>query len=128
MMLEAAAAKRWSVALADVAANNHEVVHKPSGKKLDYGELAADAGAMGVPATDKLRLKDPSQFRYIGKEGTNIVDGFDITTGRAKYGQDVRLPGMKYAVIARPPVLGGKVVSFDYSEAMKVPGFFKVVQ
>ena len=48
---------------------------------------------MGVPAADKLRLKDPAQFRYIGKEGTNIVDGFDITTGRAKYGQDVRLPG-----------------------------------
>ncbi len=128
MMLEAAAAKRWGVASSEVTADNHEVVHKPSGKKLGYGELAADASAMDVPATDKLRLKDPSQFRYIGKEGTNIVDGFDITTGRAKYGQDVHLPGMKYAVIARPPVLGGKVVSFDYSEAMKVPGFYKVVQ
>jgi isoquinoline 1-oxidoreductase subunit beta len=128
MMLEAAAAKRWNVAVSEVGASNHEVVHKPSGKKLGYGELAADASAMDVPAADKLRLKDPAQFRYIGKEGTNIVDGFDITTGRAKYGQDVRLPGMKYAVIARPPVMGGKVVSFDYSDAMKVPGFFKVVQ
>ena len=128
MMLEAAAAKRWGVALSEVEANNHEVVHKPSGKKLGYGDLAADAGKLDVPADDKLRLKDPAQFRYIGKEGTNIVDGFDITTGRAKYGQDVRLPGMKYAVIARPPVMGGKVVSFDHSEAMKVPGFFKVVR
>ena len=62
---------------------------------------------------DSLRLKDPSQFRYIGKEGTNIVDGFDITTGRAIYGQDVRLPGQKYAVVARPPVMGGKVASYD---------------
>ncbi len=84
MMLEEAAAKRWGVALSEVEANNHEVVHKPSGKKLGYGELAAEASAMDVPATGKLRLKNPSQFRYIGKEGINIVDGFDITTGRAK--------------------------------------------
>src|SRR5260370_3065141 len=106
MMLEAAAAKRWGVPGSDVEAKNHEVVQKSTGKKLGYGELAADASKMDVPATDSLRLKDPSQFRYIGKEGTNIVDGFDITTGRAKYGQDIRLPGTKYAVIARPPVLG----------------------
>ena len=128
MMLEEAAAKRWGVPVSDVEAKNHEVVQKSTGKKLGYGELAADAGKIDVPATDSLRLKDPSKFRYIGKEGTNIVDGFDITTGRAKYGQDVRLPGMKYAVIARPPVMGGKVVSFDFTDAMKVPGFFKVVQ
>ena len=128
MMLEEAAAKRWGVPVSDVEAKNHEVVQKSTGKKLGYGELAADASKIDVPATDSLRLKDPSQFRYIGKEGTNIVDGFDITTGRAKYGQDVRLPGMKYAVIARPPVMGGKVASFDFTDAMKVPGFFKVVQ
>ncbi len=128
MMLEEAAAKRWGVPVSGVEAKNHEVVQKSTGKKLGYGALAADAGKIDVPATDSLRLKDPSKFRYIGKEGTNIVDGFDITTGRAKYGQDVRLPGMKYAVIARPPVMGGKVVSFDFTDAMKVPGFFKVVQ
>ena len=102
MMLEEAAAKRWGVAVSDVEAKNHEVIQKSTGKKLGYGELAADASTMGVPATSarkngpdagSLRLKDPSQFRYIGKEGTNIVDGFDITTGRAKYGQDIRLPG-----------------------------------
>ncbi|HEY1585850.1 MAG TPA: molybdopterin cofactor-binding domain-containing protein, partial [Polyangia bacterium] len=128
MMLEAAAAKRWGVAVADVEARNHEVVDKASGKTLGYGELAADASAMPVPATDTLKLKDPAQFRYIGKEGINIVDAFDITTGRAIYGQDVRLPGMKYAVIARPPVMGGKVVSYDASEAQKVAGFVKIVE
>ena len=73
-------------------------------------------------------LKDPSQFRYIGKEGTNIVDGFNITTGRATYGQDVRLPGQKYAVIARPPVMGGKVASYDATEAKKVPGVVQIVE
>ena len=83
---------------------------------------------LDVPATDSLRLKDPSQFRYIGKEGTNIVDGFDITTGRATYGQDVRLPGQKYAVVARPPVMGGKVASYDATETKKVPGVVQIVE
>ena len=128
MMLEEAAAKRWGVPVSDVEAKNHEVVQKSTGKKLGYGELAEDASKLAVPATDSLRLKDPSQFRYIGKEGTNIVDGFDITTGRAKYGQDVWLPGQKYAVIARPPVLGGKVVSYDAAEAKKVPGVVQIVE
>ena len=128
MMLEEAAAKRWGVPVSDVEAKNHEVVQKSTGKKLGYGELAADASKLDVPATDSLRLKDPSQFRYIGKEGTNIVDGFDITTGRAIYGQDVHLPGQKYAVIARPPVMGGKVASYDATETKKVPGFVQIVE
>src|SRR6202167_3839333 len=124
MMLEQAAAKRWGVPVSDVGAKNHEVIQKSTGKKLGYGDLAADASTMGVPANVSqekmgsatpvsLRLKDPSEFRYIGKEGTNIVDGFDITTGRAKYGQDIRLPGTKYAVVARPPVMGGRLASYD---------------
>ena len=139
MMLEAAAAKRWGVPVADVEAKNHEVIQKSTGKKLGYGDLAADASTMGVPANVSqekmgsatpvsLRLKDPSEFRYIGKEGTNIVDGFDITTGRAKYGQDIRLPGTKYAVVARPPVMGGKVASYDATDAKKVPGFVQIVE
>jgi isoquinoline 1-oxidoreductase subunit beta len=139
MMLEAAAAKRWGVDVADVEAQNHEVIQKSTGKKLGYGELAADASTMGVPSNVSveksgaptpvsLPLKDPSKFRYIGKEGTNIVDGFAITTGRAIYGQDVRLPGQKYAVIARPAVMGGKVASFDATDAKKVPGVVQIVE
>ena len=128
MMLEEAAAKQWGVPVSDVEAKNHEVVQKSTGKKLGYGELAAAAAKLDVPATDSLRLKDPSQFRYIGKEGTNIVDGFNITTGRAIYGQDVRLPGQKYAVIARPPVMGGKVTSYDVTETKKVPGVVQIVE
>jgi isoquinoline 1-oxidoreductase subunit beta len=128
MMLEEAAAKRWDVPVSDVEAKNHEVVQKSTGKKLGYGDLAADASTLDVPATGSLRLKDPSQFRFIGKEGTNIVDAFDITTGRAIYGQDVRLPGQKYAVIARPPVMGGKVASYDATETRKLPGFVEIVE
>ena len=128
MMLEQAAADRWGVPVSEVEARNHEVVQKSTGKTLGFGDLAEEAGKLEVPAADKLQLKDPSKFRYIGKEGINIVDAFDITTGRAKYGQDVHLPGMKYAVIARPPVMGGKVASYDASETRKVPGFVQIVE
>ena len=81
-----------------------------------------------MPAHDKVKLKEPSAFRYIGKGNVTIVDLFDITTGKAIYGQDVMLPGMKFAVVARPPVVGGKVASFDASATMKVPGVEKVVK
>ena len=127
MMLEAAAAKRWNVAASEVEAQNHEIMHKPSGRKLGYGDVASDAAALPVPARDKLKLKDPSQFRYIGKGQIPIVDIVDMTTGRGMYGIDTRLPGMLYAVVARPPVYGGKVKSFDGAEAMKIPGVVKLV-
>jgi isoquinoline 1-oxidoreductase beta subunit len=126
-MLEAAAAKKWGVDVSEVETQVHEVVHKPSGRKLGFGELAADAAAQPVPADDKIKLKDASAFRYIGKGNVRPTDQVDITTGHATYGQDVVLPGMKFAVIARPPVLGGKVATLDSSAAMKVPGVEKIV-
>ncbi len=107
-MLEAAAAKRWNVPVSEVKAANHEVVHVGTGQKLGYGDLADDAAAQPVPDVATLRLKDPKDFRYMGKGQVGIVDLHDITTGKAMYGIDTRLPGMKYAVIARPPVTGGK--------------------
>jgi isoquinoline 1-oxidoreductase beta subunit len=127
-MLEAAAAKKWGVPVSEVKAVNHEVVHASSGRRLGFGELAADAAAQPVPALDTLKLKDPKDYRYIGKGAVSIVDLRDITTGKAQYGADVRLPGMKYAVIARPPVVGGKVVSFDGADALKVSGVEKVIE
>jgi isoquinoline 1-oxidoreductase subunit beta len=127
-MLEAAAAKRWGVPVSQVKAVNHEVVHSASGRRLGFGELAADAAAQPVPDIAGLKLKDPKDFRYIGKGQVSIVDLRDITTGTAQYGGDVRLPGMKYAVIARPPVVGGKIVSFDPADALKVSGVEKVIE
>jgi isoquinoline 1-oxidoreductase subunit beta len=126
-MLEIAAAKHWGVDPNEVVARFHEVVHTPSGKKIGYGDVAEVAAGLAVPGPDTLNLKDPSAFRYIGKGNVTIVDLFDITTGKATYGQDVRLPGMLYAVVARPPVVLGKVASFDASAAMNVPGVVKVV-
>ena len=126
-MLETAAAQRWSVPVGEVQAQNHEVIHKPSGRKLGYGELAAAASALPTPPADQIKLKDQSAFRYLGKGNVQIVDLFDITTGRAVYGIDTKLPGLKYAVIARPPVMGGKLASFDGTAALKVPGVEKIV-
>ena len=127
-MLEQAAAKRWGVPASELKAVNHEIVHEASGRKIGFGELAADAAKEPVPALDSLKLKDPSTFRYLGKGTVSIVDLRDITMGKAHYGSDTRLPGMKYAVIARPPVTGGKLKSFDSTEAMKVSGVEKVME
>jgi isoquinoline 1-oxidoreductase beta subunit len=127
-MLEAAAAKRLGVPVAEVKASNHQVVHSASGRKLDYGELADDAAKEAVPPLDSLQLKSPKDFRYLGKGEVGIVDLRDITVGKAGYGGDVRLPGMKYAVIARPPVTGGTLKSFDATEALKVSGVEQVIE
>jgi isoquinoline 1-oxidoreductase beta subunit len=127
-MLEHAAALTWGVSDTECKASNHKVVHTPSGKSLGYGELAAAAAALPTPKLSEVNLKDPSQFRYIGKGTVQITDLFDITTGRAKYAQDIIVPGMLFAVIERPPVVLGKVVSFDEAAAMKVPGVVKVVK
>jgi isoquinoline 1-oxidoreductase beta subunit len=126
-MLETAAAQRWNVPVGEVQAQNHQVVHKASGRKLGYGELAAAASALPAPPADLIKLKDETAFRYLGKGNVQIVDLFDITTGRAGYGIDTKLPGMKYAVVARPPVMGGKLASYDGGAAMKVPGVEKIV-
>jgi isoquinoline 1-oxidoreductase subunit beta len=126
-MLETAAAQRWGVGVAEVQAQNHEVVHKPSSRKLGYGELAAAASALSTPPADQIKLKDEAAFRYLGKGNVQIVDLFDITTGGAVYGIDTKLAGLKYAIIARPPVMGGKLASYDGTATMKVPGVEKIV-
>ncbi|UVM74120.1 MULTISPECIES: xanthine dehydrogenase family protein molybdopterin-binding subunit [Pseudomonas] len=127
-MLELAAAAQWKVPVGECRAQLHKVVHQPSGRELGYGELASAASALPVPGRDSLRLKQPSEFRYIGKEASRAIDGADIVNGRAVFGADVHFDGMLYAVVARPPVYGGKVKSVDSSAALKVPGVVKVLQ
>ncbi|MEQ9509895.1 MAG: xanthine dehydrogenase family protein molybdopterin-binding subunit, partial [Alloalcanivorax xenomutans] len=127
-MLEAAAAARWSVPVAEVKAVRHEVVHPSSGRRLGYGELAADAARQPVPGTEQLKLKARADYRYIGKNQVRLVDLEAIGKGQATYGMDMRLPGMVYAVVARPPVVGGKLRRFDSEKALAVPGVLKVVE
>lgn len=126
-MLEQAAAIKWNVPVTEVQAKNHKVVHLPTNQSADYGELVEIAATLKVPDAKRVELKDPKDWRYIGKEIVG-VDNADMVVGKATFGIDVKVPGMKYAVIEHCPVTYGKVKSFDASEAMKVPGVEKVVE
>jgi len=128
LMLEQAAAAKWGAAVGDVEAILHQVVHKTLGYHLSYGELAEAAMALPTPARDQLAFKTEEQFRYVGKGLVQIVDLFDITVGKAAYGGDVMLPGMKFAAIARPPVVGAAVKSVDDSAARAIAGVEQIVQ
>ncbi len=126
-MLEQAAAAQWGVPVSAVRAADHAVLHAASGRTLGFGALAGAAAALPVPDRGTVRLKEAPAFRYIGKDTIGLVDNRDFTTGKAVYGIDARSEGMFYAVVARPPVFGGKVASYDDAEALKVAGVVKVV-
>jgi isoquinoline 1-oxidoreductase subunit beta len=126
-MLEEAAANQWKVPASECKATLHEVVHIPSGKKLGYGELASVAAKLPVPDKSKLVFKKKSEYRYIGKN-LPIYDLADITHGKAVFGMDAKVDGMVYASIEHPPVLGGKVMSFDDKEALQVAGVSRTVE
>ena len=98
-LLMQAAANRWQVALDEVTTEPGVVIHRASGRRLGYGDVAAEATSLPLPETAP-PLKDPANFRIIGKP-TNVVDAQDIVTGRAEYGIDANLPGQVYATIER---------------------------
>jgi isoquinoline 1-oxidoreductase subunit beta len=124
-MLVAAAAQSWKADAADCRTEKGMVIHK-SGKKLSYGALADKAAKLTPPK--EVKLKDPAQFTLLGKSGTKRLDTAAKSTGKAKYGLDVYLPGMLTAVIAFPPVPGGKAVSVNDAKAKAIPGVRQVVQ
>lgn len=125
-LLEDAAAREWNVPVDEVRARQHQVVHEKSGRTLAFGALVARARTLPMPDAARIRVKAPAERRWQGKTMPSI-DLLPMTTGSATYGADVRLPGMKVAVIAHPPVWGGKLASMDASAALKVPGVEKVV-
>jgi isoquinoline 1-oxidoreductase beta subunit len=123
-MLIQAAAQQWKVDPAACTASDGQVIHAPTGRKLGYGALAAAASRQTPPKSPK--LKDPSAFKIIGKP-LKRFDTPDKVNGKAVYGIDVMLPGMKFATVAASPVMGGKVAHLDQAAAMKVPGVRQVV-
>jgi isoquinoline 1-oxidoreductase beta subunit len=127
-LLEDAAAKEWGVPAGEVQARRHEVVHEATGRTKGFGALVAAARAMPMPDKARIRIKHPNERRWQGKQAVPSIDVVPMTTGTAVYGADVRLPGMRVAVIARPPVWGGTVASVDPSAALKVPGVERVVR
>lgn len=123
-MLITAAAERWNVDRGELKAENGFVLG-PKGKKASYGSLAATAATYPVPG--HITLKDPSQFRVVGKK-TRRLDTPAKVNGSAEFGIDVRLPGMVYASLEQCPVIGGTVKSFDASRVKGMPGVIDVVQ
>jgi isoquinoline 1-oxidoreductase beta subunit len=125
-MLIQAAAHQWGVPAAECETDLHVVVHRSTNRKAPYGELVSAAAKFPVPPKEEIKLKPKSAWRYMGK-GAVSYDLEALVTGKAIYGMDARRDGMVYASIERPPVLGGKVKSFDDKETLKVAGVHQTV-
>ncbi|HJS56583.1 MAG TPA: xanthine dehydrogenase family protein molybdopterin-binding subunit [Vicinamibacteria bacterium] len=124
-MLIATAAERWGIDPASCQARNGVVSHAPSGRSLRYGELAEAAARRPAPAS--VKLKDESEFRLIGKP-TRRLDTPAKLDGRAEFGIDVKRPGMLTALVARPPVFGGRLRRVDAERARRIRGVRGVVE
>ena len=123
-MLITAAAQTWQVPETECYAENH-FVHHSSGKKIPFGDLVETAKTLEVP--EEVQLKDPKDFRYIGKH-LRSIDVAEFANGSAVFGLDKRLPDMKYAAVARCPVTFGAVKSFDKTAALEIDGVVDVVE
>ncbi len=124
-MLIRAAADTWSADPADCRAENSTVIHQPSGRRLRYGELAEKAAA--VPPPNNPPLKDPKNFRLIGK-ATKRLDTKAKVAAEAVFGIDVKVPGMLVAQVVHSPVWGGKVMRLDATRAKDIPGVRHIVE
>ena len=124
-MLIAAAAKTWKIDPATCRAEKGAVIHDASGRRFRYGELIEAAAAVPVPTSPK--LKDHKDFKLIGTPAKRI-DMVDKTNGRAMFGIDIRLPGMKIATVAASPVIGGRLKSVDDTKAKAVKGVRQIIR
>jgi isoquinoline 1-oxidoreductase beta subunit len=125
VMLISAAAKRWGVDAGSCHAEAGEVVHAPSGRRVKYGELAADAARMPIPKD--VALKRPEEFKLIGTPAKRL-DASGKVNGTAIYGMDARPPGVKVATLAQSPVFGGRLKSVDDAAARAVKGVRQIVR
>ncbi len=121
-MLISAAAKKWGVSESNCTASNGVISEKNGTRKLTYGELTDDASKITVPSNPP--QKNVTDFKLIGTPQPHI-DNRDIVSGKAIFGIDVRVPGMKYAVMVRPRAYGASIRSFDASQTLKFPGVLK---
>lgn len=124
-MMIAAAAAEWGVPANECTAREHAVHHDGSGRTAGFGDLVDTANDM--PQPESAEFKAPEDYRYIGKP-VDTIDAMAFTTGTAIYGTDVSLPDMLHASIERCPAYGGRVVSFDDTEARQVAGVVDVVR
>ena len=127
-MLIAAAARRWKVSPATCDARDHHVFHRTTKRSFGFGELSDEASKIPVPKASSVKLRPKSELVRVNSPSLPVLDGKAIVTGTAVFGADLRLPGMLVAVIARPPVVGGKVKSLDAARALAVPGVKQVIR
>ena len=125
IMLIQAAASQWNVPTSECVAQNSIITHTPTGRKTTFGKVSIAASQLPVPS--EVTLKDPKNWKLIGKPVARIDDTPGKVTGKQIYGIDFKLPGMLIATINECPVFGGKVKSFDASKAMQVKGVVKVL-
>ncbi len=125
-MLTQAAANEWGVDISECSSELGVIKHS-SGKTLTYGDVAAAASQLEVPAEDSVKLKSRKEWRYIGKDQTSFTIP-DVIRGKGTYGIDVRVPNMLYAVVARPPTVFGRIKSLNDRAALAVRGVTKVIR
>jgi isoquinoline 1-oxidoreductase subunit beta len=121
----ATAAHRWNVATAECHARNSQVMHTPSGRVLAYADLVNDARRLPLPDPNTVPLKDPKDFTLLGRSIPHL-DIPDKVKGVARFGLDVRVPGMVYAVVAQCPYFRGDLLRFDATKAKAIPGVLEV--
>ena len=124
-MLVEAAAQTWSVPASECTTASGAVLHAASGRKATYGSLVAKATTLTPPAAGSVTLKDPKDFKIVGKRLPGYQNA-DIVTGKALFGIDQKVPGMLYAVFEKCPVFGGKVVSANLDKIKTLPGVKQV--
>jgi len=124
-MLLAAAAQRWKVSASECDAENSVIVHRPSGRKVRFGQVAQAASKLEPPS--EVRLKDPKDWNLLGRSAHRL-DIRDKVVGKPLFGIDVQLPGMAYAAIAQCPVFRGKLVSVPDERILGLRGLVKVVK
>lgn len=124
MMLKTAASQKWNVSIDELKTDDSFIINTLDSEKISYSELAEAASQLPIPET--VPLKEISEFKIIGKAKKSI-DLLNIVTGKAVYGLDATIEGMKYVAIERCPVRGGTLLSFNDAKALAVDGVIKVI-
>lgn len=127
MMLLKAAANAWGVPVAECRAERSVITHTPSGRTARFGQLAAAAARLPIPAAADIRLKQPSEWKLIGQPVPRLDTAAKVN-GSQVYGMDLKLPGMVHAAITACPVFGGKVAAVDSAAAERMPGVQRVLR